>query len=173
VRGTSTSGGRIGLSLRKLPLRRGERAVTFGPRVPAGAFNVVVTLPRTLLPGRYRLSVAGIAATRTVVIAAPPEGVASRAFAAARQNGPPSLRLPGRRTILWGYFRLAALPRRGVLTTTWIRPDGRPQSGAVRKPRTALISTFVEDRSGIRPGTWRCVLRAGRVVVARLSVRIG
>jgi hypothetical protein len=152
------------------------RRLAFAAR--SGAFRRTLALPATLKPGTYavelRPSVAGAAlpaVRRTVRLTAPTEGVVDRVYASARRGSSPLLRLPGAPRQLWAHFRFAAAPKGRPITTTWYPPTGPPL--VVPRPYRAEIHTFVANDPSLPTGRWRCVLRAGGKVVARVSVRIG
>jgi hypothetical protein len=149
--------------------------------VAAGPFDVRLPLPRTILPGPYtvRLRELGTAAVTAlpergaqVRLAAPAEGVVRRAFIARARRGAAVLSLhPTRR--IWAYFSFAARPQgRRVITVTWLkggkllaRPEGKPFARTIE-------SSLGNGGQDIPPGRYRCVLRAGRTVVAVAAVRI-
>ena len=60
-----------------------------------------------------------------------------------------------------------------TITTQWILPNGSKLAANTR-PRTTLVEAQVKDLSGkaLPTGRWRCVISAGGVVVATLSVRL-
>jgi hypothetical protein len=158
-----------------------RQTVEFKRPAPAGAFRWRLRLPRGLLPGEYELRLrAGdasspvVARPRGVTLAAPPEGVAARAFVSAARGGPPVTVVHAGTRELWARFDLAALPREGALTVTWYGPDGLASAPPVGKPARSLVESFVRaSRGALRPGTWRCTLRAGDVVVASAEARVG
>jgi hypothetical protein len=163
LRGRSTDSADVTLTL------RGARSASFRFALSNGAFTKTLTLPARLLPGRYVLRVAGrsgvvtlAGAERTVQIVAPPEGVVAHAYISAEPR-----RLQAR-------FEFAAQPRVGPIVVTWYKPDGGAAAAPLTKPRRPVVSTFVRAAHGeLQSGTWRCVLRAGGVVVARAAVRVG
>ena len=142
-----------------------------------GPFERVVPLPKNLRPGRYLVEAASApftveAESAAVVVAQPPEGVVDSAHIAATGGGPPVTTLPGKTEQLWASFHFAIPPRRGqLLTAQWIAPGGRPVAPPVGKPRALTVVSFIKS-SGLEPGAWQCVLRAGGRVVARAGVRL-
>lgn len=183
VRGTLVVSGRsataAGVDLTLATVAGGKVAATWRRSVAAGAFKLSLKLPAALLPGTYRLRVAvrggggRAAATRTVVLRAPREGVVVRAYAAAVRHGPAATRLGGKRNEVWAYFVFAAQPRVAPITVRWYAPNRMPQPLA-GKANDRVIETAVKVVGGnLAPGVWTCVLSAGGVVVKRLTVRIG
>ena len=166
----------------RLVLRRGN-AVHYATRLalPAGSFRKELTMPRNLLPGRYVLDVSAPGSPTlltpqvlSISLLAPPEGVASRAWASDTVGGPTVERFPSTTSRVWAHFQMAALPRPGrVLTAAWYGPGYalKPKP----KPKSALVIAFVNVKNGVPlpRGVWTCVLRAGPTVVKRVSFRVG
>jgi hypothetical protein len=154
--------------------------LTFRIPVGAGAFSKRVKLPATLLPGRYLLEVSGTSGGFSLAVpplrlqlAAPPEGVVDKAYISGQPNGPPAVRLPGKRSQMSAHFHFAALPRgAGRLTATWFAPGGK-SVGTVDKPRTANVVSTLKSGAPLTKGTWRCVLSFHNVTVKQLSIRLG
>jgi len=185
LRGTLVVRGVVpGLSRIQLALRRGKRIyLARGLVIPQGPFTRRLALPRDLLPGPYALAVTAVGSptqlssqTLPVDVVAPPEGVVSEAWASTNLGGPSMERVPATHGIVWAHFRFAALPRAGrVLTTQWYvngkPPPSRPK---VKRPR-GLVIAFAEpgvEGDPLPRGRYECVLRAGNVVVKRVSVRV-
>ena len=164
----------------RFALRDGARVLAARTlTLPPGAFRVPLAVPRTVLPGRYELDVRQVAGAvvvrpqrERVRLAAPPEGVVVRAWASTTIAGPPLATLPPT-SDAFAHFRFAVLPRPGrTLVTRWFwRGDlqGLPR----RKQRSVLViaRVFVEEAS-LPKGRYTCVLRAGGVVVKRVTFRI-
>jgi Tol biopolymer transport system component len=163
VRGRSTDSADVAVTV------EGARSASFQLSLQDGAFAKALKLPPHLLPGRYLVRLAALSgdvtlagAERTVQIVAPPEGVVAHAYISAEPR-----RLQAR-------FEFAAQPRVGPIAVTWYKPDGGAAAAPLTKPRRPVVSTFVRAAHGkLQSGTWRCVLRAGGVVVARAAVRVG
>jgi hypothetical protein len=166
----------------ELTLLRGGRALARRTiAVPAGAFVAKIKAPRGLVPGRYRVRAREIAAgtiaalperALSLRLVGPPEGVVAASFASAIKDGPAAAVLDRRRRI-FANFHFAALPaRRRVITTAWYigaRQIGRP----VVRPRKEDVGAYLQTGRGDLPaGDYRCVLRAGRSVVAVASLRL-
>jgi PKD domain-containing protein len=178
VRGVSTDAVSARLSLRRLgSLPAGAAAAAFSARltVRKGPFALRLPVKANLLPGRYTLRVRtpGTAdARRAVALAAPPEGVVVRAYASAVLGGPPVVRLQGSPTAAFARFVFAARPRRGRITLVWYPPHGgRPT--VVQKPRLTTVDALIKSGAPLPKGVWRCVLRAGPVVVKEIRVPVG
>lgn len=143
----------------------------------AGAVTRRLTLPRTLAPGAYAISVGGDAVAGrpgTVTIAAPPQGILRRAFISSRRNGTAAAVFPRTTRQLYCTFDLAVLPARGparALTTSWRVPGGTLER--VGKPRTRRVSgVVVRSGAAFPPGRYACTLRSGSIVVATVGARI-
>jgi hypothetical protein len=147
----------------------------------AGAFTRRLSLAR-LLPGRYLVRLVDVGrtapklATQQVLatLAAPREGVVSRAFISTALGGRPRGKIAAGPGIVFATFRFAALPlKRLPLRVSWYL-SGR--SGAVErdpKSRIRLVTAFLRSRSGALPaGSYRAELTAGGKLVAVARVRI-
>ena len=167
-----------------LVLSRGKRVyLSTSLDLAQGPFQQALSLPGGLLPGEYVLGVTASGdsielAPQQIPVALepPPEGVASRAWASTSIGGAPLTHLPPTTSIAFAHFRLAALPKPDrVLTVSWYGPDGKPVGSPVRRPRSALVISWVGTTNAVplRNGVRRAVLRAGRTVVKRLTFRIG
>jgi Tol biopolymer transport system component len=185
LRGTLVIRGVVpGLARIQLALRRGQRVyLARGLVLSQGTFTRKLALPRDLLPGPYVLAVTAVgsptalsAQTLPVEVRTPAEGVVSEAWASAKVGGPPMDRVPATNGIVWAHFRFAALPRAGrVLTTQWYVNGKPPPSGPkVKRPRGLVVAFAVPGAEGepLPRGRYECVLRAGRIVVKRVSVRV-
>ena len=149
--------------------------------LPKGAFSIKLVLSGKLAPGPVKLrlrevggapAVAALAGDeRSVTIPAPPEGVVSEAIVSATSAGPAALTLRNK-SKLFARFRFVALPRKGKLTTTWIAPSGQSKTNA--RPRTRIVGAEVSGRNRqfLPKGVWRCVLKAGKRVIAVARVRL-
>lgn len=176
--------GRVpGLSKLQLALRKGKRVVVAaGLTVTKGAFSKRLALPRDLTPGRYVLAVTAVGSptdltpqTKLLVLASPPEGVVSDAWASSTVEGPPLERIPSTSALLWAHYRFAALPRPGRrLTTAWYI-DGKQRSKTIPKSRRPLVIAYLRlppELESFPRGTYSCVLAAGGKVVKRVTFRV-
>jgi hypothetical protein len=149
--------------------------------VGAGPFVLRLPVPPRLLPGRYVISVGGIAngepiveRRRVATLSSPPEGVVARAYISAAKAGEAAARLAGPQRVLWSHFEFAVLPDSGSLTVTWYGPDGHAVAAPVVKARRRAVDSFARSaRGALRTGRWRCVLRAGGVDVATAQATLG
>jgi hypothetical protein len=160
ITGVSSQAGAIVTRVRRAGGGRVLRPVRRA--VPAAPFSRVVPLPRTLLPGAYRVSFAGPGGTlaTTLRLTPPREGVvaAARVARSARPAATfvfaarPAAALRSRLTIAW----TQAGRRLGTVAV----PDGRVVTGALP--------------AGVRPAPGRlaATLRAGPRVVAVASARV-
>jgi len=148
----------------------------------AGSFHRELVLPRNLLPGRYVLDVtpdpsSGFAEQHlTVQLAAPPEGVVSRAWASRTLGGGAISHLPPTASIVFANFRLVSKPNPSLrLTVAFYAPDKKLVGPPRAKPATGLVVSSVRTQNGapLPHGAWSCVLRAGPTVVKRLRFTIG
>ena len=176
--------GRVpGLSKLQLALRHGRRVVVAaGLTVTKGAFAKRLALPRDLTPGRYMLAVTAVGSpthltpqNKPLVLASPPEGVVSDAWASSTVEGPPLERIPSTSPLLWAHYKFAALPRPGRrLTTAWYI-DGKQRSATIPKSRRSLVIAYLRLPLGLSAfprGTYSCVLAAGTTVVKRVTFRV-
>jgi Tol biopolymer transport system component len=155
--------------------------------LPAGDFGQTLPLPAGLLPGTYKLEVRTDGSPTQlssqdipVPLAPPPEGVVARALVSTAPGGLPVRRFPRTTLIVWVTFRFApgALPRAGLpLAVSWYRPPGGVLVGhRVPVRRRSVVTSHVNSRSNTVPiprGAWLSDLRAGTVVVKRVSFRVG
>ena len=153
-----------------------KNALTSSATTPAGNWNRTLKLPATLLPGHYDVLVSGAGVTSSqtsFAIAAPASGLVSKRYASGPQHGPAATRLSAT-SDLWAHFTFGTLPKKGLkITTQWTLPSGTTLKANVR-PRTTLVEAEVKQLSGkpLPTGTWHCVLRVGKVVVATVTVRL-
>jgi hypothetical protein len=174
LHGTSPAKTTLTFSVRKRGAKRSTRLGTHAVNV--GRWSAALPLPHTLLPGAYDVIVSGKGVTGTqgsFSIAAPKEGIVARAYASGPKRGPAATTLV-KTSELWAHFSFGTLPKRKqTITTQWILPNGSKLSPNTR-PRTSLVEAQVKDLSGknLPAGRWRCVIRAGGIVVKTLSVRL-
>ena len=173
--GTAAQPGQLRITLD--PLADGASSF-FRAAVSSGAFTQKLKLPSKLLPGRYSVRVGVVSGgvrlpeeTLAVTFPAPPEGVVSNAYVAAFPGFPPTMRLPGHPTQAWANFRVAAPPKSGGFSATWLY-NGKAVGTTFRKAAKTVVVLLRND-AGLPPGKWTCVLRAAGKVVAETSVRIG
>ncbi|HSJ73379.1 MAG TPA: hypothetical protein VK904_03610 [Miltoncostaeaceae bacterium] len=179
LKGSADRAGRVQVALLRGSGSRTRVLQSGRSSLPAGAFTRRFRMKPTLLPGALRVrlrevgAVAGprlVDATRAARLRAPPEGVVSKAFVSTLQRGPAarSVRSPRR---VFAHFRFAARPKRGrALTATWAL-GGRPV-GVVGKPFAGTVIAPLGLPGGLPSGSYRCVLRAGRTVVAVAAIRV-
>ena len=161
LEGVASRPGPLVASIRRTP--RGTALLTVRRAVGAGSFTRGMRLPPTLLPGVYRLDVAGPGGTLagTLTLRPPREGVASSANVTLR--GGPRAR-----------FVLAArpIPRlRSKVTVTWAQAGRR--LGTVRAGSGRVVTAGLPAGATARAGTLTATLRAGTAVVAVASARVG
>jgi PKD repeat protein len=174
VSGTVAANATLTLSIRRHGGKKTVAKSTF--KAKAGKWTHSVTLPRSLAPGLYDVFVTGtgvLTSQRSFTIAAPKTGIVKRTYATGPRRGPEATTLSGT-SELWAHFIFGTLPKKGqTITTQWILPNGSKLAANTR-PRTTLIEAQVKDLSGkaLPTGRWRCVVSAGGVVVATLSVRL-
>jgi hypothetical protein len=166
-------------------LATGARPAVLRRALRPGAFVLSVPVPPGTRPGRIRIEISDATppggtspagTTVGVTVPAPREGVAARAWIAARFGGAPRPRLrPGLR-LLVAHFRLAAPPARGLpLSIVWRRASSVALRQRVDPPEADLITAQIGSLAGgrIRPGAWRATLTAGGRPVATARVRLG
>ncbi len=145
-------------------------------KVKAGKWTHTLKLPPTLAPGKYDVTVTGTgvkSSQTSFTLSAPKTGIVKRDYATGPRRGPEATTLSGT-SELWAHFVFGTLPKKGqTITTQWILPNGSKLAANTR-PRTSLVEAQVKDLSGkaLPVGRWRCVISAGGVVVATLSVRL-
>ena len=81
-------------------------------------------------------------------LAAPPEGIVRQSFASSVRNGPPALRLPGKRTQVHANFVFTVQPKakKGIVAR-WFLPNGRALPG-VAKPNAKRVGSVISVRAG-------------------------
>jgi hypothetical protein len=156
-------------------------------RAAAGAFSYAENLPRSapggtnLSPGGFVIALTGTSGgqalplqLRTVVLAAPPEGIVGEAFVSRKQHGRPIAYVPAAAREVWATFVFEAPPRAGrPIVIRWYRPNGK-LLGEVRKPANrARVSSFLRGRTRLPTGAWRAELRVGQAIVKQLRVQVG
>jgi PKD domain len=145
-------------------------------KLKAGAWKRTLRLSPSLLPGRYDVLVSGqgVAGSQTsFTLAAPSSGIVTHSYASGPRRGPAVTRLAST-SELWAHFSFGTLPAKGQkITTQWTLPGGRALAANVR-PRTRLVEAEVKQLAAkaLPTGLWRCVIRAGGVVVATVNVRL-
>jgi hypothetical protein len=182
VRGNATADSKVTLRLLRV---NGAKLVSIRNydvgTIKAGAFTKRLKVPRTVLPGKFAVRAVGTSGPVPLVpsevrstLAAPPEGIVRRSFASSVPNGPPALRLPGKRTQVNANFVFAVQPKgkRGIIAR-WFLPSGRALAG-VPKPNAKRIGSVISVRRGsLQPGRYRCELRVKGKLVAVVRVRVG
>jgi PKD repeat protein len=174
VSGTSPINTSLTIAIRKHGAKTNASSSTFAAK--AGPWTRTLKLPAGLMPGRYDVTVSGkgVASSQTsFTIAAPKSGIVKRAYASGPKHGPATTTL-GHTSELWAHFTFWTLPKRKrTITTQWILPNGSKLKANTR-PRANLVEAQVKDLSGkaLPTGRWRCVIRAGGVVVATLNIRL-
>jgi hypothetical protein len=105
-------------------------------------------------------------------MAAPKEGVVSRAWITAGK-GKPIVRAPRGTKRLVANFVYAAKPYIGSkVTVSWFL--GKRALGTVKKIRwKPIVVTDVGSSAGLPAGRFTCVLRARGLVVYEVSIRLG
>ena len=148
--------------------------------IKAGAFTKRLKVPGTLLPGKFVVRLVGTSGPVPLVpsevrstLPAPPEGIVRRSFASSVSNGPPALRLPGKRSQAHATFVFTVLPKAKKVVARWFLPNGSALAGVV-KPNAKRVGAVVSVRNGTLPaGRYRCELRVKGKLVAVVRVRIG
>jgi hypothetical protein len=143
----------------------------------AGAFAASIRLPRTVLPGKYRVSASAGSQTgiepadADIVIPKPPEGVVSTAFASLRRGGLAEIRVSESVTELWARFQFVARPSASRVAVYWIQPSGK-RTGVVVKAYSQIVDTYASGPGPLQRGRWQAVLVAVGKVVKRVSVEL-
>ena len=173
---TGTSGIKTTLTIAIRKRGAKKTSATSKLAVKGGKWSKTLKLPSGLAPGPYTVIVsgAGIKGSQTsFTLAAPKSGIVTRSYASGPRRGPAATKLGGTNE-LWAHFTFGTMPKKGqTITTQWLLPDGS-KLGANTRPRTPLVEAQVKDLKGnpLPVGRWRCVIRAGGVVVATLTVRL-
>jgi hypothetical protein len=183
VRGRVTAPARLRIELRR---PGGAPLLVRTVSVPAGQFRKVTPLRpgslargAILLPGGFIVVLRGRSGPlqvplqlQTLVLPAPAEGVARRAYASATENGPPAPTLPAGAKEAWAHFQLEAQPKRTLkVTVSWFSPSGK-LVGTIEKPNRPDVESFARSELGLGSGLWRVELRAGTKLVKQLAVRV-
>ena len=182
MRGTATADGKVTLRLLRV---QGAKLVSVRNydvgTLKAGAFTKRLKVPGTLLPGKFVVRLVGTSGPVPLApsevrstLAAPPEGIVRRSFASSVRNGPPALRLPGKRTQAHATFVFTVLPKAKKASS----PAGSCPTAArwrgVAKPNAKRVGAVISVRNGTLPaGRYRCELRVKGKLVAVVRVRIG
>jgi hypothetical protein len=157
-------------------LTRGKFRKPLSFRVPAGPWVVRIALPRTLVPGPYRVLLTGQAAGRPTAPAAgsarlkaPREGVVDDYVISSSRRGPDGASFTRARK-LYLRFHFASLPRAGARIRLHIAGPRKLQDVKVLN-RRVTIGTDIGNTGRLLPkGRWHFVLRADGRVVKRASV---
>jgi hypothetical protein len=144
--------------------------------LPAGRTERKFSLPKTLPPGSYVLKLTGTAGGATVsgeralALAAPPEGVVTRAVMSTRRNGPGVAQISKAKQ-LFATFRFApqGLPKKKIKAYWW-RNGKRVDAFTALAPNAF---SYYANPHGLKRGLWTCELRMGKTVIARVRTRIG
>ena len=175
VRGTLSAGANLKLQLLRLQGKQAKLVATLNTLKPGGAFTATIRVPKSMLPGRFRVQASGlsgsrplVAASRELTVAAPREGIVRRAFGSATSAGSPALRLPRGARHVWAFFHFASIPTRGPVVITWHTPRGRK---VITKPRGRVVSTTLSARP-LPSGRYTAEARVRGVLVARTVIRI-
>ena len=143
--------------------------------VPAGgAFTGQLRLPPRLLPGTYRLRVAGdvLPVDSDFDVPAPPEGVADNAGVSTTRGGRLVDRLQGTTPIIWARFHFVFPPTAKVIEISWYTPSFK-FIGKVKKPYKRTVETFLRNTTGqLQRGVWYAIAKVNGVVVKRTRLRI-
>jgi hypothetical protein len=174
VAGTVGANATLTASLRRHGAKKAAASTSF--KVKAGKWSHTLKLPPSLAPGKYDVTVSGSglkSAVTSFTLAAPRYGIVKRGYASGPQRGPAVTTL-STTSELWAHFTFGTLPtKRQTITTQWILPSGQKLAANTR-PRTPLVEAQVKDLTGkaLPTGRWHCVIRAGGVVVATVTVRL-
>ena len=175
VRGTLSAGANLKLQLLRLQGKQAKLVATLNTLKPGGAFTATIRVPKSVLPGRFRVQATGlsgsrplVAASRELTVAAPREGIVRRAFGSATAAGSPALRLPRGARHVWAFFHFASIPTRGPVVITWHTPRGRK---VITKPRGRVVSTTLSARP-LPSGRYSAEARVRGVLVGRTAIRI-
>jgi hypothetical protein len=174
LRGTSPINTSLTIAIRKHGAKTNASSSTFAAK--AGPWTRTLKLPAGLTPGKYDVTISGkgVASSQTsFTIAAPKSGIVKRGYASGPKHGPATTTL-GHTSELWAHFTFGTLPKKKqTITTQWTLPNGSKLKANTR-PRASLVEAQVKDLSGkaLPTGRWRCVIRAGGVVVATLNIRL-
>jgi hypothetical protein len=164
------------------PNGKGKPFLTQGFRLSrAGTFTIRLSLAGSkLVPGAYlvRLRELGsgpklAAANVRARLAAPPEGVVSRAFISTGAGGRARTTIARGRSVIFASFIFAALPRTDRrLTVTWYSSARAGPIATHARPRTRRITASVKEGGELPAARYRAELRAGRTLVAVARARV-
>jgi hypothetical protein len=162
------------------PLDRSGSPIAVGTLNPSGdAFSGTLKLPARPLPGRYRLTVDGVAsgqqldaATRDLVLSAPREGIVDKAVASAAKGARAVNTVRGPRKVLWARFHFVVPPKNGIVHVAWHSPDFRWYGIKDKPPVGRVVDTYVQSTEPLMRGVWFCFASSGGRVVKRVRIRI-
>lgn len=152
--------------------------------LPAGPFSLSIKLlpglladGAPLLPGGFVVSISGHGGkvavptqVRTIRLAAPPQGVVSKAFASSSAGGAPDVSIPAGRKAAFVHFVFQTMPTaKQRLSIAWYRPGGK-LLGVVTKSIAPVVTSSITSKAPIPAGSWRVDLRAGNTVVKSIPV---
>jgi WD40-like Beta Propeller Repeat len=146
-----------------------------------GAFTLRLALAGSrLLPGRYVVRLVEVGsgtglASRDLLarLAAPPEGVVSRALVSTALGGRARPTITKGPSVLFASFRFAALPARGKrLTVTWYSSARPGPVSSAPKPRAPRVNAVLKALGPLPAARYRAELRAGTTLVAVARTRV-
>jgi hypothetical protein len=179
IKGSTTDGGDFSLDV-KAPDGLNWPTYTFSAQ--PGAFSQTFPITSNVLlrrqPGAYSFTLSGRShgialapQSKTVVLAAPKEGVVKQVIFSRTANGPALKSFPFGIKKVYVRFIFSAKPRKGPLKVLWTQPDGSVLL-RINKRISPIVSTWVASNHPLRKGTWHALLQARGVRVASAAVKI-
>jgi hypothetical protein len=161
---------------------RGRPLLTRSVRLTTvGAFTLRLALAASrLLPGRYVVRLVEVGSGPRLAsqdllarLAAPPEGVVSRALVSTAPGGRARRTIAKGPSAIFASFRFAALPARGKrLTVTWYSSARPGPISSAPRPRASRVGAVLKVRAPLPAALYRAELRAGTTLVAVARTRV-
>ena len=136
----------------------------------SGAASETIKLPARLPPRDYVLKVGS--ATAKFTVPTPSEGVVDSGVVSAAQNGKPTKSVPSSTHILWARFHFLVPPPGAKTVKIEWRTPSFTYLGAVTKPYTTTVYSFLKSTTALPKGTWYATLVVNGKIAKRQDVRV-
>jgi hypothetical protein len=179
IKGSTTDGGDFNLDV-KAPDGLGWPTYTFSAQ--PGAFSQTFPIASNVLlrrqPGAYTFTLSGRSngialapQSKTVVLAAPKEGVVKQVIFSKTATGPPLKTFPFGTKKVYVRFIFSAQPKKGPLKVLWAQPDGSKVL-TIKKRITGVVATWIASNHALKKGTWHAIMTTRGVRCASAAVKI-
>ena len=108
---------------------------------------------------------------KTVVLAAPKEGVVKQLIFSKTAAGAPVKSFPGGTKRVYVRLVFSARPKQGPLKVLWAQPDGSAVI-TIKKRIADVVTTFIASNRPFKRGKWHAIVTAHGVRVAYVAVKI-